>query len=86
MVYQIIAQKFMNQHMLKLGDGKGLLRMLMTGPGGIGKTHIVRALQELMKLHKSQHLIHFLGPNSQRSQAVNYVEVKWLRQVKGQRE
>ena len=62
MVYQIIAQKFVNQQVLKLDDGKGPLRMLMTGPGGTGKTHAVRALQELMKLHKSQHLIRFLGP------------------------
>ncbi|KAF9779878.1 hypothetical protein BJ322DRAFT_975767, partial [Thelephora terrestris] len=38
------------------------LRMLMTGPGGTGKTHAVRALQELMRLHNSQHLIRFLGP------------------------
>ena len=36
--------------------------MLMTGPGGTGKTHAVRALQELMKLHNSEHLIRFLGP------------------------
>ena len=36
--------------------------MLMTEPGGTGKTHAVRVLQELMKLHNSQHLICFLGP------------------------
>ena len=34
----------------------------MTGPGGIGKTHAMKALQKLMTLHKLQHLIWFLGP------------------------
>ena len=62
MVYNIIAQKFVNQHVLKVDNGEEPLRMLMTGPGGTGKTHAVRALQELMKLHNSQHLIRFLGP------------------------
>ena len=62
MVYDIIAQKFVNQCILKVDDGKEPLRMLMTGPGGTGKTHAVRALQELMKLHGSAHLIRFLGP------------------------
>ena len=62
MVYNIIAQKFVNQHVLKVDDGKKPLRMLMTGPGGTGKTHAVKALQELMKLFKLQHLIRFLGP------------------------
>lgn len=61
-VYNIIAQKFVNQHILKANNGKEPLRMLMTGPGGTGKTHAVRALQELMKLHNSQHFIRFLGP------------------------
>ena len=62
MVYNIIAKKFVDQHVVKADDGREPLRMLMTGPGGTGKTHAVRALQDLMKLHKSQHLIRFLGP------------------------
>jgi hypothetical protein len=62
LVYTIIAQKFVNQHVLKVDDGSEPLRMLMAGPGGTGKTHAVRVLQELMKLYKSQHLIRFLGP------------------------
>jgi hypothetical protein len=36
--------------------------MLMTGPGGTGKMHAVKALQKLMTLHNAQHLIRFLGP------------------------
>ena len=62
MVYDIVARKFIDQHILKVtNDGKPL-RMLMTGPGGTGKTHAVKALQKLMTLHKMQHLIRFLGP------------------------
>ena len=62
MVYNIVSQKFINQNILKVDESREPLRMLMTGPGGTGKTHAVRALQELMKLHNSQHLIRFLGP------------------------
>src|SRR5260370_41102714 len=36
--------------------------MLMTGPGGTGKTHVVKALKELMKMYGSAHRIRFLAP------------------------
>jgi len=62
MVYDIVARKFIDQHVLKTTDDGKPLRMLMTGPGGTGKTHAVKALQKLMTLHKLQHLIRFLGP------------------------
>ena len=62
MVYEIVASKFISQHILKAADDGKPLRMLMTGPGGTGKTHAVKALQRLMTLHKLQHLIRFLGP------------------------
>ena len=62
MVYNIIARRFVDQHVFKVENKGEPLRMLMTGPGGTGKTHAVRALQELMKLYKLQHLIRFLGP------------------------
>src|SRR5260370_39452692 len=35
-----------------IGRGKPL-HMLMTGPGGTGKTHVVKALKELMKIYGS---------------------------------
>ncbi|KAF9645466.1 hypothetical protein BDM02DRAFT_3101269, partial [Thelephora ganbajun] len=62
MVYDIVARKFIDQHVLKVVDSGKPLRMLMTGPGGTGKTHAVKALQKLMMLHNLQHLIRFLGP------------------------
>ncbi|KAF8586872.1 hypothetical protein K439DRAFT_1296185, partial [Ramaria rubella] len=38
------------------------LRMLMTGPGGTGKTHVVRALNALMSEYRCGHLIRYLAP------------------------
>ena len=61
-VYDIVARKFIDQHVLKVADCGKPLRMLMTRPGGTGKTHAVKALQKLMTLHNLQHLIRFLGP------------------------
>ena len=62
MVYDIVASKFVDQHVLKIANEARPLRMLMTGPGGTGKTHAVKALQKLMTLHNLRHLIRFLGP------------------------
>lgn len=41
MVYHIVAEKFINQNILKVDNGEKPLRMLMTGPGG---KHIIRFL------------------------------------------
>ncbi|KAG1887500.1 uncharacterized protein F5891DRAFT_901016, partial [Suillus fuscotomentosus] len=38
------------------------LRMLMTGPGGTGKTHIVKAVQRVMQHYGCAHLIRLLAP------------------------
>ena len=38
------------------------LRMFLTGPGGTGKTHIVKAFKEVMSAFNSSHTIRFLGP------------------------
>jgi chromosomal replication initiation ATPase DnaA len=40
----------------------GPLRMFMTGPGGTGKTHVVKALKKLMKSYGYAHQIRFLAP------------------------
>src|SRR5260370_2758198 len=44
-----------------IGRGKPL-HMLMIGTGGTGKTHVVKALKELMKLYGCAHQIRFLAP------------------------
>ncbi|KAF7770959.1 hypothetical protein Agabi119p4_6933 [Agaricus bisporus var. burnettii] len=36
--------------------------MLMTGPGGTGKTHVVKALRQVMNHYGCGHRIHFLAP------------------------
>ncbi|KAF8290394.1 hypothetical protein DL93DRAFT_2038660, partial [Clavulina sp. PMI_390] len=38
------------------------LRMFMEGPGGTGKTHVLRALQSLMSRYGCAHRIRFLAP------------------------
>jgi len=46
--FQIISNHFLKRFILKDLDEKPL-RMLMTGPGGTGKTHVIKALQKVMK-------------------------------------
>lgn len=36
--------------------------MLMTGPGGTGKTHVVKALKDVMAHYGAAHQIRFLAP------------------------
>ncbi|KAH7904306.1 hypothetical protein BJ138DRAFT_1019310, partial [Hygrophoropsis aurantiaca] len=38
------------------------MRMLMTGPGGTGKSHVVLALHTLMSRYGQGHLLRFLAP------------------------
>ena len=37
--------------------------MLLSGPGGTGKTHVVNAVQQVMKSYGYQHSIRFLAPS-----------------------
>ena len=34
----------------------------MTGPGGTGKTHVVKAVQKVMEHYNATHRIRFLAP------------------------
>jgi RecA-family ATPase len=38
------------------------LQMLMSGPGGVGKTYVVRAVQKVMELYGAAHKIKFTAP------------------------
>ncbi|KAF8591014.1 hypothetical protein K439DRAFT_1278160, partial [Ramaria rubella] len=38
------------------------VRVLMTGPGGTGKTHVVRTLNALMSKYGCTHLIRYFVP------------------------
>lgn len=69
--FQIIANAFL----LFLNDRKNghnpfddpnfkpYLRLLLSGPGGTGKTHVVRAVQRVMEAHGCRHNIRFLAPS-----------------------
>ena len=60
--YNIIAEYFINRYILKRPTEITYLNLLMTGPGGTGKTHVVRAVQQLMQYFNCGYMIRFLAP------------------------
>ncbi|KLO10934.1 hypothetical protein SCHPADRAFT_831877, partial [Schizopora paradoxa] len=63
--FHIIASKFFEVLTARLGgehDTVDPLRLFLCGPGGTGKTHVVRCLQEVMRAFNSEHCIRFLAP------------------------
>ena len=72
--FRIIADYFIQKFVYKsLSDDKSscLLTMLMTGPGGTGKTHVVKAVQVLMHHYGCGHLIRFLAPTGSATSLIN---------------
>ena len=59
--FRIIALNFLNKCVYKNAATKPV-HMLMTGPGGTGKTHTVRAVKEVMEYYGCGHQIRFLAP------------------------
>jgi PIF1-like helicase len=59
--FRIIARSFIKTH-LHMSDTPEPIRILLTGPGGTGKTHIVNALCALMAMYGSEHTLRFLAP------------------------
>jgi PIF1-like helicase len=59
--FQIIARSFIKTH-LEMSDTPEPIRILLTGPGGTGKTHVVNALRALMEIYGSEHTLRFLAP------------------------
>ena len=59
--FEIIANNFLDRCVRSI-EGTKPLRMLMTGPGGTGKTHVVKAVKEVMGHYGSAHKIRFLAP------------------------
>jgi SpoVK/Ycf46/Vps4 family AAA+-type ATPase len=62
MAFRIIAQSFVRRYVEGVEWDAEPLRMLMTGPGGTGKTHIVKAVQRVMDHYGCAHKIRFLAP------------------------
>ncbi|KAE9382558.1 hypothetical protein BT96DRAFT_845349, partial [Gymnopus androsaceus JB14] len=54
--FHIIASTLINQQILKIAEpAQDPLRMLMTGPGGTGKTHVVHAVKKVMNHYGIDH-------------------------------
>jgi hypothetical protein len=60
--FRIIARSFVNRYVYKQDLQEEPLRMFMTGPGGTGKTHVVKAVQKVMEHYGAAHSIRFLAP------------------------
>ena len=59
--FRIITQSFIQRYIYKIVKDDPL-RMLLTGPGGTGKTHVVKAVQKVMDFYNAAHTIRFLAP------------------------
>lgn len=61
--FRIITQSFLeNREKRHTSNKSDPLRMLLTGPGGTGKSHVVKAVQKLMEHYNAGHTIRFLAP------------------------
>ncbi|KAG2749904.1 hypothetical protein P692DRAFT_20730614, partial [Suillus brevipes Sb2] len=60
--FRIIAEHFVHNVIEKQSDQCLQLTMLMTGPGGTGKTHVVKAVRAVMEYYGHGHIIRFLAP------------------------
>jgi hypothetical protein len=60
--FQIIAKHFVRKHVIKCVEESEQLTMLMTGPGGTGKTHIIKAVRAVMQYYGCGHMIRLLAP------------------------
>ena len=59
--FRIIARSFIKIH-LKMFDKPEPIHMLMTGPAGTGKTHVVNAVCALMVEYGDEHSLRMLAP------------------------
>lgn len=59
--FDIIARHYIQRYIIHDLSEKPL-RMLMTGPGGTGKTHVVKAVKKVMSFYGCDHRIRFLAP------------------------
>ena len=64
--FKIISGSFIKNHIQKSVElepkPEDLIRIILTGPGGTGKTHVVKALRDVMAVYGCGHLLRFLAP------------------------
>jgi hypothetical protein len=70
--FRIISKCFIQNYIHKntLNNRKPL-RMLLTGPGGTGKSHVVKAVHKLMEYYGAGHTIRFLAPTGSAASLIN---------------
>ncbi|THU80869.1 hypothetical protein K435DRAFT_595849, partial [Dendrothele bispora CBS 962.96] len=61
MAFTIISHSYINRFLFGTEHGEPL-KMLLTGPGGTGKTHTVKAVREVMAHFGRENRIRFLAP------------------------
>lgn len=71
--FEIITKYILYRYVLKLNDwlGKDPLRMFLSGPGGTGKTHVVKAVKEVLRYFGLAHTVRFMAPTGT---AANLIE------------
>ncbi|KAI5988467.1 hypothetical protein F5J12DRAFT_702651, partial [Pisolithus orientalis] len=72
--FQIIADHFIQAHVKQL-KSQQQLSMQMTGPGGTGKMHVVKAVQHVMDYYCCGHLICFLAPTGSAASLIDGMTV-----------
>jgi hypothetical protein len=68
--FRSISEWFIGKHILKKTDVPPL-SMVMTGPGGTGKTYVINAVKALMAHYGCEHQIRYLAPTGSAALLIN---------------
>lgn len=71
LAFRIITQHFIKKYVEKCNQNENQLTMLMTGPGGTGKTYVINAVQSVMEHYGCGHSIHYLAPTGSAATLIN---------------
>ncbi|THU83005.1 hypothetical protein K435DRAFT_620482, partial [Dendrothele bispora CBS 962.96] len=71
--FHIIATRFLNRYIFHQEHElqNDPLRMILMGPGGTGKTHVVKAVKQVMQLYGQDHRIRFLTPTGKAASLID---------------
>ena len=75
LAFRIISDRFITKFVEKKSGSVDQLIMLMTGPGGTGKTYIMNAVQAVMTHYGCGHMIRFLAPTGSAAALINGMTV-----------